>query len=450
MRTPTEQYQDEGQSRHLTKGRADGEFTAGRVPADRTVNGVRVALVIIGVAITIPILLAGAELGLAMGLADVIVAIAVGCIILCLIGCLTATIAAQTKLTTYVITQFPFGTKGAKAVNVIVATSLFGWFAITASFFGETVQKAVADLWAVHGDLSLYIASGSLLMVVTAVYGFTAINWLASVIVPILFVALLVLAQATLSTTSWQMLLSYSGAGMGYGEGITAVVGTFVVGAIIMPDYCRYSMDTKHGILAAVLSLGVGLPIILLTTAIPGIASGEKDVIVLMQSLGWGVWVLLLLIFASWTTNTGNIYSNALGLSTIFTKSPQWLIVTVAGILGTLVALLHITDYLVGFLVSLGIIIPPIAGIYIADYFFVHKRFYDVRTLAQESGISYVAFSAWFAASLVSYATAQGYFRLTGIPACDSILVAFAVYVVAKKVGALSVKRSVAEALEKE
>jgi cytosine permease len=115
--------------------------------------------------------------------------------------------------------------------------------------------------------------------------------------------------------------------------------------------------------------------------AVVAIHSGEKNFINIMTGMGLGVAGLVVLIFATWTTNTGNLYSNSLVLKTIFTRVPQWLIVIIAGILGTLLAVIGVSHYFIGFLLFLGISIPPIAGIYIADYFFVHKRSYDVRNL---------------------------------------------------------------------
>ncbi|MGD8358796.1 MAG: cytosine permease, partial [Lysobacterales bacterium] len=153
-----------------------------------------------------------------------------------------------------------------------------------------------------------------------------------------------------------------------------------------------------------------------------------KSFINILTSLGFGVIGLLVLIFATWTTNTGNLYSNALVLKTIFTRVPQWLLVLALGVLGTIMAVAGITQYFIGFLIFLGIAIPPVAGIYIADYFFVHKRNYRVERLGTQPAIAYPAFVAWMLGAGVAYLTTYGYFTLTSIPACDAILVAFVAY----------------------
>lgn len=85
-----------------------------RVPEEHTVSGWHIALILVGIVITIPAFLTGAELGLALGVKGISVAIPVGALTLCLIGCLTATVAVQSRLTTYMIIRRAFGFSGAR------------------------------------------------------------------------------------------------------------------------------------------------------------------------------------------------------------------------------------------------------------------------------------------------------------------------------------------------
>lgn len=409
------------------------DFSVEAVPQDETVHGLRVALVLIGIAITIPAFLTGSELGLAMGLGKVAIAIPIGALFLCAIGCFAATIAAQSRLTTYMIIQFSFGSQGAKLVNLIISITIFGWFSVTASFFGESIQRAVSDIWGLSPNLSLLIIVGSGLVILTAVFGFKALDKLALLAVPLLFGALIWLVYLALGDTSISSLEKYSNDAMTLGQGITAVIGGFIVGAVIMPDYCRYVRNTAHGLLASVLHFGLAYPLILLMLAVVSIDSGERNFINVITAMGFGVIGLLILIFATWTTNTGNLYSNALVLKTIFTRVPQWLIVVAAGVFGTLLAVVGITHYFIDFLLFLGISIPPIAGIYITDYFFVHNRNYRVENLARQPKIAYPAFIAWLVATLIAWLTTNDVFTLTSIPACDAILTAIVLYFLGSK-----------------
>lgn len=422
------------------------DFSIDRVPESETVHGLRVALVLIGIAITIPAFLTGAELGLAMGLKQASVVIPAGSVFLCVIGCLAAVIAAQSRLTTYMIIQFSFGRSGAKLVNGVLSITIFGWFSVTASFFGESIQQAMISIWDLPSSLNLLIVLGSVLVIITTVFGFKAIDKLALLAVPLLFAALVALAYLALRDTSLAQLQAYTNNTMTLGEGITAVIGGFIVGAVIMPDYCRYVRNTRHGVLAAVLHFGVAYPLILLMLALVSVHTGEKSFIAVMAALGLGVTGFLVLVFATWTTNTGNLYSNSLVLKTIFTSVPQWLLVVLAGVMGTTLAVAGITEYFIGFLLFLGISIPPIVGIYFADYFFVHKRNYRVELLGQQPAIAYPAFLAWLVATGAAYAATRGWFTLTTIPSCDAIVIAFCLYLADQRLFAARRKTRAAQA----
>jgi len=403
------------------------------VPASETVHGLRVALVLIGIAITIPAFLTGSELGLAMGLRDVAIAIGVGSAFLCVVGCLAASIAAQSRLTTYMIIEFSFGATGAKLVNLVISITIFGWFTVTASFFGESILVALRDLWNITLAQSLLTVVGSVLVIGTTIFGFRALNKLALLAVPLLFGVLIWLVHRALGDASLASLAAYQNDLMTLGQGITVVIGGFVVGAVIMPDYCRYVRNTRHGLLAAVLHFGLAYPLILLMLAVVSIHSGERNFITILSSLGFGLMGLLVLIFATWTTNTGNLYSTALVLKTLLTGVPQWMLVMAVGTAGTVLAITGITHYFIDFLLFLGISIPPIAGIYIADYFFVRGRRYQLADLDKVPPVVYPAFIAWAAGGLVAYLTTYGYLQLTSIPACDAIGVAFLAYILQQR-----------------
>ena len=77
---------------------------------------------------------------------------------------------------------------------------------------------------------------------------------------------------------------------------------------------------------------------------------------------------------------------------------------------------------------------PPIAGIYIADYYFVSgKEHYKNSVDSSVPGIGVPAFIAWGFSIVVAVATTKDIFILTTIPACDSLLSALISYVILQK-----------------
>ncbi len=409
------------------------DFARQQVPQEKTVSGLRIALIVVGIMITLPAFLTSAQVGQALGLIRGATAIGAGSVILASFGCLIAVVGARSRLSTYMIIQFPFGRTGAKVVSIVIGITLLGWFGVNGFLFGQAVQSSLSDLFAIDSGMQVPVAFGSILVIATTVYGFRALDRLAVVSVPILLTALIAIVYFATRNTSMDEFLSTEGTGMTMGIAISAVVGAFMVGLTLLPDLCRYAHDSRHGVIASCLSFAVGYPLVLIVSAIPALATGESDFMLIMMGLGMGVSAMLILVFATWTTNISNLYSTSLLLATVFTRIDRWKLTIGAGIIGTVFAGMGILDHFVSFLLFLGIAIPPIAGIYVADFFFVRGQDYDTASLRSEPPVSYPAFIAWVGASAVAQATASEVFTMTSIPSCDTILVSFGLYLFLRK-----------------
>ncbi len=409
------------------------DFARQQVPQEKTVSGLRIALIVVGIMITLPAFLTSAQVGQALGLIRGATAIGAGSVILASFGCLIAVVGARSRLSTYMIIQFPFGRTGAKVVSIVIGITLLGWFGVNGFLFGQAVQSSLSDLFAIDSGMQVPVAFGSILVIATTVYGFRALDRLAVVSVPILLTALIAIVYFATRNTSMDEFLSTEGTGMTMGIAISAVVGAFMVGLTLLPDLCRYAHDSRHGVIASCLSFAVGYPLVLIVSAIPALATGESDFMLIMMGLGMGVSAMLILVFATWTTNISNLYSTSLLLATVFTRIDRWKLTIGAGIIGTVFAGMGILDHFVSFLLFLGIAIPPIAGIYVADFFFVRGQDYDTASPRSEPPVSYPAFIAWVGASAVAQATASEVFTMTSIPSCDTILVSFGLYLFLRK-----------------
>lgn len=424
---------DQGDDAARSLKKLTQDYSREPVPDTEVVSGLRIALIVIGFAITLPVLLAGSEIGLELGFSRAIKAFVIGGALLAAIGCVTAYIGARTRLSTYMITQFSFGIAGARVVNLLIAVTLFGWYGVTAFLFGQATQTAVMDIYGVDLGITLFTILGSLLMILTTVWGFKALDKLALFAVPLMVAFLVAVVWFALQKMSWDSIMSSQGDGMSEGVATSIVVGSYIVGAILLPDLSRYCRHDWDGVLAAFIALGVAFPGIFLVATIPSLAIGNKDLVLIMMGLGMGVPALAMIVFATWTSNANNLYSTSLTLASVFTRYEKWKITVAAGLLGTVLAAMGVMTYFVDFLVFLGICIPPIAGIYIADFFFLRRGHYDLTMLTKRPAINKAAFIGWIGGSLFGYATAQGLVTGSTIPACDAMLVAFVLYLVVMK-----------------
>ena len=402
------------------------------VPVEESVSGWRVAMVIIGFAITLPLMITGSQVGLAMGLRDALTAFAAGALVLTAIGSATAVVATSARLSTYKILEFAFGRLGAKIVSGVLALTLFGWYGVTAELFGRALGGAAADIYGFDLPIMLGTVVGSALMVAVTVFGFKALDRLSLLAVPLL--ALFLAAVVVRSLGGGDAALAAGSGELTLGVAISVVVGTYIVGAVLVPDLCRYARSRADGVFAIVMSLGVGLPCILAAAAVPSLATREADLVRIMLGLGLGVPALCVIVFATWTSNANNLYSMSLGLATVFERVGKWQLTVAAGVAGTLVAMAGVTDVFIPFLLTLGIAIPPVAGIYLADYFVIRgTRAYAEPAEPSARAVNPAAFVAWLVATAVGAVAARGWFSATQIPACDSFLAGVAAYFVADR-----------------
>ena len=410
------------------------DFATKPVPDASVVSGYRIALVVIGFAITLPVLLTGSRIGLGLGFWQSVLAFVTGGLVLAAIGGTTAYIGAKARLSTYMLIQFPFGPVGAKFVNTLIALTLFGWYAVTAGLFGEAAHNAMVELFGVGPGHAPLTVLGGLLMVATTMWGFKALDKLALVAVPLMAVFLAALVGVSVQHTPWPDIVDHQGGELGYGVATSLVIGSYIVGSILLPDLSRYARRGVDGMWAAFAALGIAFPCIFLVAMIPSVAVGEQNLVAIMMGLGMGVPALAMIVFATWTTNANNLYSTSLTLATVFDGVRKWKITVAAGIAGTVLATVGVIEYFTTFLLFLGVAIPPVAGIFVVDYFVVRQQRYDPRTLSEAEPLNRLAFAAWAAASTIGSLTANNSFHLTGIPACDAIVCSMAFYFAGTKI----------------
>jgi len=399
------------------------------------VSGLRMALVATGVAITLPAFVIGAEVVSSLGAVDGVIAVLLAGLVLAVIASLMMLIAARTRLGIARILAQAFGLDGAKWVAAFIALTLLGWFGVTLSLFGQACADAsVAILgWAWPGWI--YQLIGGALMISITVNGFAAMDLLSRLVVPALMIMLLIGAWLVLTNYSVRDIVSIRpGANSGLADipsAISALVGGYMVGVTISPDYARYARSTRDGVLGAVLSFGLGYQLVLLLSGLPALVLGSNDFVANISGVGMGVSALFIVVFATLTTNVANLYSTSLGVAQSFPGLPDWLITVCLGLLGIFGALLGIMDYFVKFLLFLGIAVPPVCGICLAEYFGRARVLKPDQVLNPPAkGLRVTALMAWLLASAVVFIAQHFQFSLLGVYALDAVCLGALLYLV--------------------
>mgnify|MGYP005806889461 CR=1 FL=1 len=385
-----------------------------------TASGAQITIILLGILVT-PVLLASSSLGSQLKLGSAAAVIAVGSLILTVLAVINIAIGEKARLPTYGIVKYSFGSKGAIAINIIMAISLFGWIAVTANMFGHSVHDLLATQFQLELPVSIIVPLGCIIFVISTAFGFEALGKVSKFAVPIIILLMFVILYMSL-TSSVTVVDKLSN--LSFGAAVSSVVGTIIVLVATSPDFGSFVHNRKHAILAGVLTFGLAYPVLFFVGAVPGSITSEGSLLAAMAIIGSTLPAAILLVFACITGNAGNMFQGTLVISTLFTEFPKWQITVVLGILAAIVGSMDIMAWFIPFLLFLGIATPPIAGIYIADFFINRRNGYDEVSLTNDPAIKPLTFLAWVVGSLVGFCTVKGWFTLSGIPSLDSLIIA--------------------------
>ena len=395
-----------------------------------TASGLRIAMILLGIAVT-PVLLSSSSLGNQLSSGSLMSVVLLGGLILTILSAITISVGEKARLPTYGIVKYAFGEKGAIAINILMAISLFGWIAVTASMFGHSVH----DLLTQHGlnvPLPLLVAAGCVIFVASTAFGFAVLGKVAQIAVPVI---VLVLCYILYVATHSDIAMPQTVVSMNTGVAVSTVVGTIIVLVATLPDFGSFVHNRKHALIAAGLTFLVAYPLLYWAGATPSAISGQGSLLGAMTVFGAVLPAALLLIFACVTGNAGNMFQGTLVVSTLLTRFPKWQITLALGGLSAIVGSLDIMAWFIPFLLFLGIATPPVAGIYIADFFMYRRNGYQDSVLTQEPQIKALTFVAWISGAVVGFMTVKGVFTLTTIPSVGSIVVACIAYALLSRLG---------------
>lgn len=354
-----------------------------KIKPEQRQSWLSIAAVWAGGMICVPCLMIGGVLssgGLSFG--QIIASILIGYGLICAYMILIGMQACDTGLPVSVLASGSLGEKGARyVISTLLALACIGWFGIQAATCGDAFASMVASIMGMESASSAMKIVSSLvwgaIMLTTACFGFKGLKWLNYIAVPLLVVVCLYgLIAGIISNDGAAKLASYAptqSAGLVFG--ISMVVASFALGGVISADYCRFAksrIDVVKSSIVGVIPAGLFM---LLMGALMSIVTGQYDISLILASLGVPFIGLIALVLATWTTNVTNAYSGGLALSNLLglDESRSRLTTAVAGGIGTLLAAFGLLNAFQGFLSLMSALLPPLAGVIIAEYWIVKK-----------------------------------------------------------------------------
>lgn len=408
------------------------DYSLSRVPQSARLRMWDIMIVRVGALATLSQFMLGAALGYGMTFWQAFWATMLGSVILQVISFLLGYAGAREGLSTSLLSRWTgFGRYGSSIIGAVIAICTIGWFGVQNSVFAQGLVQAT------DGAIILPVAAAltGLGVTVLVIFGFKLLSITANIAVPAFLLVVGIGVYQVLGDHSILSLIGSPppGEAMSIGIGATMVAGGFMIGAVITPDFTRFAKSGKDVFWMTMIGTLVGELGISMIAVLLAHATKTSDVVsIMMQTSGWlGAAVV---VFSTVKINNLNLYSSSLGFTNIFDsvfkmKLNRGLVTLVIGLVGTFLSILGILDRFVDFLVLLGILIPPIAGIMVMDYF-VLKTHRQALDESREKGILPPEPEKINPITLLAWASgfAGGYFITMGIPSINSLLISGIIY----------------------
>ena len=325
-----------------------------------------------------------------------------------------------------------FGRLGHLLVAGFLATLVIGWFAFNTGLTGATMEATFGwTEWIVTLLASLaYVGITYIGVRALSVVGMIA----APLFVVVSIIAIVIAADGISLSNIWSYPGVDAGAGaFSLGAGITLVIATFADSGTMTADFTRWAKNGREAVLAASTAFPIANfcaflvgAIVVATGVIENAAvNGGNFVPLLANDQGALLTVLaVLFVFVSLgSVSTHCLYNGAVGWSNLL-HTRMRLMCLVLGAVGTVAATAGVWSHFLDWLNILGVFVPPIGAVIIADQVMAHRL---ASSDLDEQAIRPIAFLAYScgaaAAGLLHYLAPEGAEAVVGI------VVAFGVYV---------------------
>lgn len=372
----------------------------------------------------------GATIGVGMTFGDAFLAFTLGAVILEVVIFAIGLAGMREGLATPMLTRWVgFGRNGSALVSFVIAVSLVGWFGVQNKIFGDSVSALIG------GPSWMWCVLAGIAITALVIFGFKYMANFAKVVTPLFFAMVAFSVIRTLNDHSFSDLVHSPPPGdtIPLAVAATAIAGGYMTGAIVSPEMTRYNRKGSHVFLQSASSMILSEYIVGLTGVLLGhlVKSNEVSHIVLSTSGAFGVLVVLM---STAKINDWNLYGSSLGVVNFFQvvfdkRVHRGAVTIVLGIAGTVLSAVGIMSHFTEFLTILGVAIPPIGGIIVAEYWVV-KRMRKPLDETREAQTLPAHSPTWVPMSIVIWIAAfcVGKFYDGGIPALNSLATAFVLY----------------------
>lgn len=418
--------------------------TLGRVPDSERKNWWTVALIQAGIMISIPCLMVGSTLASSLALGDAILAIVVGFAVAVFFMTLIGMQSSDLGRPMCVVASSAFGKTGVRIfMMTLFSVALISWFGFQTVVCGEAFSNLLRESFGINFNVTASIILWGIIMLITAVWGINALGWLNNIAIPALVVVIGIATVISFKNYGSEALIGYqppADTQISVLAGIAMAFGGQSCGMVVTGDITRFQKSRKDTVLATVLGVFPVSIIMIVLGYMLSVMTGDSDISNILCTLGLPILGMLVLIAATWTTNTTNSYSAGIDMVMLFNTSDKSraIMTVIAGILGTILALTGIMYRFGAFLTICGYAFGPVAGVMVADYWIIRKG--NPEEWFYKDGFDWVGITSWAAGVIFTFVFGTDYAIFVGI------VLSFVLYLILRKV--IQEKQNVVEEVE--
>ena len=367
---------------------------------------------------------------------DIVLASFLGNLVNFIIGAFVGYIGYKTACNSGILYRYVYGNAGAYIPVVFISILLIGWQGIVVGAFGATWTTALhpeLPVSEIFSSTTFYIAAvfAGILYTATTYFGVKGLEKVSIPSVAVLvFVGLYAIylnIQQAGGLSNFQALSAELAAKnpLTMVQAINLVIGSWIVGAVVMPEYTRFAKKTWVAIAIPFIVLIFAQWFLQIVGALGGIVSGDFMFTTYLMDQGMIIaWIGIIgMSLALWTTGDANLYLPVIQTSSIF-KRPQHVTTVICGTLGTILGLGLYQNFM-EWINLLASIVPPLIGPVIVEYYFVNREKFHTGHLDNISKWNPAAFIAYIVGAASTF-----YSPDWGTPSLIGLLVSMLVYLI--------------------
>ncbi len=358
--------------------RPDPDYPLSPVPAAARRGLVSISVVLLGFTFFYPTMYAGAEIGHACRYwPDLFLIIGAGSLILGLYVAGLCAVSADSGLTTVLLARYAFGNKGARVSDLILGGTQLGWFGVTVALMAKPFVDWLGLDWADTRTMVFWCLVWSAAFISTAYFGYKGMETLSLIAVPCVLALGTLMAVNSFAharqTVGGISRIVPSGE-LSFAAAMTLIVGTFASGGTQAPNWARFARTRRIAFLAGLLAFLLGNGLMLWFGAVGGNVYGQPDFAAVLKIQGLLGLGLVLMVLNVWTTNDNTAYAFGVAGTALFHFNRKRPFILFCGVFGFLIAISGAYNYVSNWMAALGILVPPLGGVILSDYYLVRRR----------------------------------------------------------------------------